>query len=72
MPEVNRRELKYRLNAAQVPAIRRRLSAFLLPDDHSGADGYWVRSLYFDTPADSDFWDKVDGLDCRQKIRLRI
>lgn len=72
MPEVNRRELKYRLNAAQVPAIRRRLSAFLLPDDHGGADGYWVRSLYFDTPADSDFWDKVDGIDCRQKIRLRI
>lgn len=72
MPEVNRRELKYRLNAAQVSAIRRRLSAFLLPDDHSGADGYSVRSLYFDTPADSDFWDKVDGIDCRQKIRLRI
>ena len=72
MPDVNRRELKYRLNAAQVPAIRRRLSAFLLPDGHGGADGYSVRSLYFDTPADSDFWDKVDGIDCRQKIRLRI
>lgn len=72
MLEVNRRELKYQLNVAQVPAIRRRLSAFLLPDDHGGADGYWVRSLYFDTPADSDFLDKVDGIDCRQKIRLRI
>lgn len=72
MLEVNRKELKYQLNAAQVPAIRRRLSAFLLPDDHGGADGYAVRSLYFDTPADSDFLDKVDGIDCRQKIRLRI
>lgn len=72
MLEVNRRELKYRLNAAQVPAVRRRLSAFLLPDDHGGTEGYPVRSLYFDTPADSDYLDKVDGIDCRQKIRLRI
>lgn len=72
MLEVNRRELKYQLNAAQVPAIQRRLSAFLVPDDHGGVDGYSVRSLYFDTPADSDFLDKVDGIDCRQKIRLRI
>ena len=72
MLEVNRRELKYQLNVAQIPSIRRRLSAFLLPDEHGGADGYSVRSLYFDTPADSDFLDKVDGIDCRQKIRRRI
>lgn len=72
MLEVNRRELKFRLNTAQVPAIRRRLSAFLLPDSHGSENGYLVRSLYFDTLTDSDFQDKVDGCDCRQKIRLRI
>lgn len=72
MLEVHRRELKYRLNAPQVPAIRRRLSAFLLPDSHGGPEGYPVRSLYFDTLTDADFQDKVDGCDCRQKIRLRL
>lgn len=72
MLEVNRRELKYRLNAPQAPAIRRRLSAFLLPDSHGGPEGYLVRSLYFDTLTDADFQDKVDGCDCRQKIRLRL
>lgn len=72
MLEVNRRELKFRLDAAQVPALRRRLSAFLLPDAHGGEEGYLVRSLYFDTLSDTDFQDKVDGCDCRRKIRLRI
>lgn len=72
MLEVNRRELKFRLDTTQIPAIRRRLSPFLLPDEHGGTEGYPVRSLYFDTLTDSDFQDKVDGNDCRQKIRLRI
>ena len=72
MLEVNRKELKYRLNAAQVPALRRRLAPFLLTDCHGGTEGYTVRSVYFDTLWDSDFLDKVDGCDCRQKIRLRI
>ena len=30
------------------------------------------RSLYFDTLDDQDFADKVDGLELRRKIRLRI
>lgn len=72
MLEVNRKELKYRLNAAQVPALRRRLAPFLLTDCHGGPEGYTVRSVYFDTLWDSDFLDKVYGCDCRQKIRLRI
>ena len=72
MLEVNRKELKYRLNAVQVPALRRRLAPFLLTDRHGGPEGYTVRSVYFDTLWDSDFLDKVDGCDCRQKIRLRI
>ena len=30
-----------------------------------------IRSLYFDTPDDQDFQDKVDGLELRRKLRLR-
>ena len=40
-------------------------------DVHNGAQGYLIRSLYFDTPDDQDFHDKADGLELRRKIRLR-
>lgn len=40
-------------------------------DAHNGAQGYLIRSLYFDTPDDQDFNDKADGLELRRKIRLR-
>lgn len=40
-------------------------------DRHNGPQGYAIRSLYFDTPDDQDFRDKVDGLELRRKIRLR-
>ena len=31
-----------------------------------------VRSLYFDSLEDSDYYDKLDGVMNRKKIRLRI
>lgn len=34
--------------------------------------GYSIRSLYFDTLDDQDFWDKIEGIELRRKIRLRI
>ena len=43
----------------------------MLGDAHNGAQGYVIRSLYFDTPDDQDFQDKVDGLELRRKLRLR-
>ena len=33
---------------------------------------YHIRSLYFDDPDDSAIRDKLDGLDTRDKIRIRI
>ena len=43
-----------------------------LPDIHNGARGYPIRSLYFDTLDDQDFKEKIDGVELRRKIRLRI
>ena len=40
-------------------------------DAHNGPQGYTIRSLYFDTPDDQDFHDKLDGLELRRKLRLR-
>ena len=71
MNEVLRQEKKYAINAADGAALRQRLGPVMLGDAHNGAQGYVIRSLYFDTPDDQDFQDKVDGLELRRKIRLR-
>lgn len=39
---------------------------------HSRSQGYSIRSLYFDTLYDSDYHEKLDGIELRRKIRLRI
>ena len=51
--------------------MRQRLGSVMHRDAHNGAQGYIIRSLYFDTPDDQDFSDKIDGLELRRKIRLR-
>ena len=43
-----------------------------MEDEHNGALGYRVRSLYFDTMYDKDYFEKLDGVELRRKIRLRI
>ncbi len=42
-----------------------------MEDEHNGAFGYRVRSLYFDTLSDNDYFEKMDGVELRRKIRLR-
>lgn len=72
MLDVSRKELKYLIPDSEVVRIARQLSAVMSRDAHNGEEGYLVRSLYFDTLTDSDFEDKVDGHDKRQKIRIRV
>ena len=71
MNEVLRQEKKYAINTADGAALYSRLGSVMHADAHNGAQGYVIRSLYFDTPDDQDFRDKVDGLELRRKIRLR-
>jgi hypothetical protein len=70
--EWQRTEKKYLFSAAAAHRLRYRVAAVLGEDPHNGPDGYCVRSLYFDTISDADFFDKIDGLEQRRKIRLRI
>lgn len=72
MIEVYRRELKYILSLSETAALKNKLQSIMESDSHNGLDGYRVRSLYFDTPFDMDFEEKVAGYDKRQKIRIRI
>lgn len=70
--DVLRTEQKYCLNFKEAMRMGGRLSQVLHADDNSKDGGYLVRSLYFDTPYDRDFFEKLDGYECRKKIRLRI
>lgn len=72
MNEVLRQEKKFAINVAEGAQLRSRLSRVMIADEHNGALGYKIRSLYFDTIDDQDFHDKVDGMELRRKIRLRI
>ena len=72
MNEVMRQEKKYAINLADGSYLRARLGGVMIQDAHNGASGYAIRSLYFDTLDDQDFKEKIDGLELRRKVRLRI
>ena len=69
---VSRTETKFILDEVTAARLRGAMGHVMLRDPNGGDDGYLVRSLYFDTPFDQDYHDKVDGLEARQKVRLRI
>ena len=51
--------------------IRQRMSALTSPDPHAKDGKYHIRSLYFDTPEDKALREKTDGVDRREKFRIR-
>lgn len=69
---VRRHEEKYLLSQPQAAALRALLDAVLRRDKFSTAGAYYIRSLYFDTPDDRDFTEKLLGVAERTKLRLRI
>lgn len=71
MNEVLRQEKKYLITAADSRKLSVRLCSVMAEDAHNGANGYRIRSLYFDTLDDEDYQEKVDGVELRRKIRLR-
>ncbi len=67
-----RHEWKHEITQSDLLAIRSRLRAIASPDEHAGPNGcYSVRSLYFDTPDDRALREKLDGVNLREKFRLR-
>lgn len=72
MEKVLRQEKKYLLNYLEFRDYSNYLEQLLLQDPHNGNDGYIVRSLYFDTLDNKDFYLKEMGVELRRKIRLRV
>lgn len=72
MIAVSRRELKYMMSYTSGLKLQSELNQILQIDEHANRGCYNVRSLYFDSINNIDFFEKIDGDERRKKIRLRI
>lgn len=71
-PPKLRHEWKHQINLREDLVLSARLRRLFPHDPHAGSDGsYRVTSLYFDTPYDTALREKLDGVNRREKFRLR-
>ena len=66
-----RHEWKHEINYADLLTLRMRLSAVMKRDEHAIGGIYRIRSLYFDNLSDKALREKIDGVDIREKFRIR-
>lgn len=67
----NRFELKYLADRELVPLLRAELAARLDRDRFSPHGTYQVWSRYYDTRDLRFYWEKIDGIRFRRKLRIR-
>nr|WP_271210409.1 polyphosphate polymerase domain-containing protein [Rhodococcus wratislaviensis]GLK35663.1 VTC domain-containing protein [Rhodococcus wratislaviensis] len=68
----NRYEIKYLAHESDVPRLREALSGHMASDEFSPVGGYPVTSLYYDTQNLRFYWEKIEGLKFRRKLRVRL
>ncbi len=66
-----RHEWKHEINEADLLTLRMRLRAVMRSDPHAVGGEYTIRSLYFDTMTDKALREKLDGVNEREKFRIR-
>lgn len=66
-----RHEWKHEISVSDMIAIRQRMRAIAKSDTHALDGKYKIRSLYFDNLADKALREKIDGVNCREKFRIR-
>ena len=66
-----RHEWKHVINYADMLTLRSRLSAVMKRDEHAIGGIYRIRSLYFDNLSDKALREKIDGVNIREKFRIR-
>lgn len=71
MDKVYRQERKFLITLADFKKHSGMLNELMIQDPHNGANGYVIRSLYFDSVNDRDYEEKEEGIMLRRKIRLR-
>jgi len=68
----NRFELKYLITLREAERFKTALRAYLTDDEHGSGNGsYALTSLYYDSPDFRCYWEKVDGIKFRRKLRIR-
>lgn len=67
-----RHEWKHSINNCDMIILRQRLGAIMKHDENAVDGKYFIRSLYFDTPADTALREKIDGISKREKFRIRF
>ncbi|MDG6107175.1 polyphosphate polymerase domain-containing protein [Dactylosporangium aurantiacum] len=67
----NRYEIKYLMPVTALPALRGELDRRLDRDSHGSDGGYGVWSTYYDTRDLRFYWEKIEGLKFRRKLRIR-
>lgn len=66
-----RHEWKHEINVSDMITIRHRLRAVAKSDPHAVDGRYLIRSLYFDDLTDRTLREKIDGVNRREKFRIR-
>lgn len=67
-----RHELKHTINIGDYIALKMRLKSIAKSDKNVDASGqYRIRSLYFDNLHDKALREKIDGVNNREKFRIR-
>ncbi|WP_293982558.1 polyphosphate polymerase domain-containing protein [uncultured Clostridium sp.] len=72
MLDVLREEKKYKISLKSKGYVLGYISNILHGDAFNGTRPYLVRSLYFDSIGDEDYFNKQVGTDYHKKIRLRV
>lgn len=66
-----RHEWKHEINYSDLIVLRSRLLAVAKQDIYAQGGKYQIRSLYFDNVADKALREKLDGVNIREKFRVR-
>lgn len=66
-----RHEWKHEIDRADLLCLRQRLQVIASPDPYAVNGRYRIRSLYFDNLSDKALREKLDGVSCREKFRIR-
>jgi hypothetical protein len=68
---MNRFEVKYLVATTIVASLLEEFAEYTQPDPHDDGGGYRVYSVYWDTDDFRFFWEKIEGLKFRRKLRFR-
>lgn len=66
-----RHELKHEISLSDVITLKSRLSAVMSTDGNGNNGEYFIRSLYFDNIYDTALAEKINGVNFREKFRIR-